>query len=103
VYHEAQAKKEAAKDAAGADELEAAVAAFKRTLAKKAWSLAKKARYVAIVGEVERWADRGGAKATAASLIRRLMSEGKDRMTPSQVRLQYKKVKHTGGVRPGAA
>ena len=53
AYHEAQAKKEAAADLAGADELEAAVSAFKRALAEKAWSLGKKARYVVIVGEVK--------------------------------------------------
>jgi len=85
AYHEAKAKK----DAAGALELEAAEAAFKRTLAEKAWSLAKKAKYVAVVGEVKAWAKDGGAKATAAKWIRCLTSEGKDRLTPSRVRTNY--------------
>ena len=77
--------------------LKAAEADFKRTLAKKAWSLAKKAKYVAIVGEVKGWAERGGTKATAASWIRRLVSEGKDRLTPAVVRQNYTRTP------PGAA
>ncbi len=89
AYHEAQAKKKAAKDAAGADELKAAAADFKRTLAEKAWTPAKKAKYVAIVGEVEGWVKRGGTKATAAKWIRCLMSEGKDRLLPKTVRARY--------------
>ena len=52
---------------------------------------------MAIVGEVKGWADRGGAKATAASWIRRLVSEGEDRLTPSVVRANYQRVS------PGAA
>ena len=97
AYHEAIAKRDAAADAAGADELEAAVAAFERTLAKEARSLFKKAKYVAIVGEVKGWAERGGTKATAASWIRRLVSEGKDRLTPAVVRQNYTRTP------PGAA
>ena len=91
AYHEAIAKRDAAADAAGADELEAAVAAFERTLAKEAWSLFKKAKYVAIVGEVKAWAKDGGTKATAARWIRCLTSEGKDRLAPSEVRKKYQK------------
>lgn len=96
-HERAKAEKKAEEDAAGAVELEAAEADFKRTLAKKAWSLAKKAKYVAIVGEVKGWAERGGTKATAASWIRRLVSEGKDRLTPAVVRQNYTRTP------PGAA
>ena len=84
-HERAMAEKKAKKKAEGADELEAAVKAF------KASSLAKKANYVAIVGEVENWAERGGTVLTAASWIRRLMSEGEDRLLPSYVRKAYKK------------
>jgi len=97
AHERAMAEKKAKKEAEGAGELEAAAADFERTLAKKAWSLTKKAKYVAIVGEVKSWADRGGTKATAAKWIRRLMSEGTDRLTPSVVRANYQ------GVPPGAA
>ena len=86
-----KAEKKAKEDAAGADELEAAEADFKRTLAKKAWSLTKKAKYVAIVGEVKGWAERGGTVLTAAKLIRRLVSKGEDRLLPGQVRQQIQK------------
>ena len=96
-HEQAKADKKAKEDAAGADELEAAAADFKRTLAKKAWSPAKKAKYVAIVGEVKGWAERGGTVLTAASWIRRLVSEGKDRLTPSMVRANYQRAS------PGAA
>ena len=88
-HERAKAEKKAEEDAAGAVELEAAEADFKRTLAEKAWSLAKKAKYVAVVGEVKAWAKDGGAKATAAKWIRCLTSEGKDRLTPSRVRTNY--------------
>ena len=52
---------------------------------------AKIALSMALVGEVEDWAERGGTKATAAKWIRCLVSEGDDRLTPSRVRLNYKK------------
>ena len=52
---------------------------------------------MAIVGEVKGWAERGGTKATAASWIRRLVSEGKDRLTPAVVRQNYTRTP------PGAA
>ena len=52
---------------------------------------------MAIVGEVKSWADRGGTKAKAAEWIRRLMSEGTDRLMPSVVRASYQRVP------PGAA
>ena len=93
TFEEAEAKKKA-EDAA---EFQAAVKAL------KAHDLYKEAAYQVILGEVEGWVDRGGAKETAASWIRRLMSKGKDRLRPSRVRLKYKAVKHTGGARPGAA
>jgi hypothetical protein len=90
-YYKAKAEKKAKKKAEGADELEAAVSALKRTLAEKAWTPAKKAKYMAIVGEVKNWAKHGGTVLTAAKWIRRLVSEGKDRLTPSDVRDKYKK------------
>ncbi len=46
---------------------------------------------MAIVGEVKAWAKDGGAKATAASWIRRLMSEGEDRLAPGRVRYKYER------------
>jgi hypothetical protein len=91
-HERVKAETKAKEDATGAVELEAAASAFKRTLAEKAWTPAKKAKYVAVVGKVKDWADRGGTKATAALWIRRLMSEGKDRLTPSVVRGTYKKI-----------
>ena len=50
---------------------------------------AKIALSMALVGEVEDWAERCGTKATAAKWIRCLTSEGKDRLTPSRVRTNY--------------
>ena len=91
AYHEAVAKRDAAKDAAGADELKAAVSAFDTS------PLAEKDNYVAIVDEVKSWAKRGGTKATAAKWIRCLVSKGKDKLTPSRVRLNYTRTP------PGAA
>ena len=96
-HERAKAEKKAEEDAAGAVELEAAAADFKRTLAEKAWTLAKKAKHVAIVDEVKGWAERGGTVLTAASWIRRLVSEGKDRLTPAVVRQNYTRTP------PGAA
>ena len=91
AYHEAIAKRDAAADAAGADELKAAVSAFDTS------PLAEKDNYVAIVDEVKSWAKRGGTKATAAKWIRCLVSKGKDKLTPSRVRLNYTRTP------PGAA
>ena len=82
AHKQAKAKKKAE----GAGELEAAVAAL------KAHDLYKKKNYQAILAEVENWAERGGTVLTAAKWIRRLMSEGDDQLTPSRVRLNYKKV-----------
>ena len=84
-YKKAKAEKEAAEDLAGADELNAAVLKF------EASPLAKKANYVAIVGEVKGWAKDGGTKATAAKWIRCLLSKGDDRLTPAVVRFRYKR------------
>ena len=92
-HEQAKAEKKAKEDAAGADELEAAAAAL------KAHDLYKKESYQAILREVKDWADRGGTKATAASWVRRLVSEGKERLAPWRVRLNYKRT-HPG---PGAA
>ena len=86
AHERAMAEKKAKKKAEGAGELEAAVAAL------KAHDLYKKKNYQAILAEVENWAERGGTVLTAAKWIRRLMSEGDDQLTPSRVRLNYKKV-----------
>ena len=85
AYHEAIAKRDAAADAAGADELKAAVSAFDTS------PLAEKDNYVAIVGDVKDWAKRGGVKATAAKWIRCLVSKGTDRLAPGRVRWKYKR------------
>ena len=86
AHERTMAEKKAENKAEGADELKAAVKAF------KASPLAEKDNYLAIVAEVENWAKRGGTVLTAAKWIRRLMSEGDDQLTPSRVRLNYKKV-----------
>jgi hypothetical protein len=86
AHKQAMADKKTKKKAEGADELEAAAAAL------KAHDLYKKKNYQAILAEVENWAKRGGTVLTAAKWIRCLMSEGDDRLTPSRVRLNYKKV-----------
>ena len=88
-HEQAKAERKAKKKAAGADELEAAVAAL------KAHDLYKKKNYQAILAEVENWAADGGTKATAALWIRRLMledkCEGTGQLLPSEVRKKYKK------------
>ena len=86
AHKRAMAEKKAKKKAEGAGELGAAVAAL------KVHDLYKKKKYQAILAEVENWAERGGTVLTAAKWIRRLMSEGDDQLTPSRVRLNYKKV-----------
>ena len=84
AHKQAVAEKKAMRRAEGADELKAAVAAL------KAHDLYKKTNYQTILAEVEDWAERGGTVLTAAKWIRCLVSEGKDRLTPSQVRTKYK-------------
>ena len=99
AYHEAIAKRDAAADAAGADEFAAA------EKASEVSPLAKKDNYVAIVDELKKWVARGGAAATAAGWIGRLMIATKRKRdggggkgyTPSQVRKLYR------GIGPGAA
>ena len=81
-HERTMAEKKAENKAEGADELKAAVKAF------KASPLAEKDNYLAIVAEVENWAKRGGTVLTAAKWIRCLVSKG---LTPSRVRLKYKK------------
>ena len=89
AFEEAEAKKKT-EDAA---EFQAAVEAL------KVHDLYKKAAYQKILAEVEDWVERGGAEATGAGWIRRLMSKGEDRLTPSVVRYRYKAI----APGPGAA
>ena len=98
-HEQAKADKKAKEDAAGADELEAAVADF------EASSWVEEDNYVAVVDELQSWVARGGTAATAAGWIGRLMiatkqapkGKGGEGYTPHTVRKRYK------AIWPGAA